>query len=52
MAARLVALVAACALFVGRYLLFGVGEGSIVAVAALPVPLGIGAYALSRASKR
>lgn len=42
---RDVALVAACALFVGRYLLFGVGEGSIVAVAALPVPLGIGALA-------
>ena len=35
------AVVAAAAVLVGRYLPFGLGEGSIVAVAALPVPLGL-----------
>jgi len=37
------AMVAGGALFVSRYLFFDAGEGSIVAVAALPIPLGLAA---------
>jgi hypothetical protein len=43
------AVVAAAAVLVGRYLPFGLGEGSIVAIAALPVPLGL--IALLRLSR-
>ncbi len=45
-------LVAALGVFAGRYLLFGLGEGSIVAVAALPIPLGLGALVLALHGER
>ncbi|MEC8425170.1 MAG: hypothetical protein VX000_15400 [Myxococcota bacterium] len=37
------AAVAASALLVGRYLVFGAGEGSVVAIANVPLPLGLAA---------
>ncbi len=43
---------AALSVFVGRYLIFGLGEGSIVAVAALPIPLGLGAIILTLHGER
>ncbi len=43
---------AAVSVFVGRYLVFGLGEGSIVAVTALPVPLGMGAILLTLYGKK
>lgn len=39
------AAVSAGALLVGRYLLFGAGEGSVVAVSNVPLPLGLAALA-------
>jgi len=39
------AAVAAGSLLVGRYLLFGAGEGSVVAIANVPLPLGLAALA-------
>ncbi len=43
---------AALGVFAGRYLIFGLGEGSIVAVAALPIPLGLGAIILTLHGER
>ena len=39
---RIAATGAALSALVGRYLLFGLGEGSVVAIAAVPIPLGLG----------
>ena len=44
-AGRLGAVVAAGTMLVGRYLLFGAGEGSVVAIANVPLPFGLAALA-------